>query len=179
MKPKPLIKLLLVFVLVIVSTLTPLFRVLANAEELPQEAEVVETTETENEKSEIAEWWDEKVMPQIFTFVAGASGTGVVAVFASILIKKSFKALKDRLEKQIEANAKTKEEYEARQKQLDLATAKLEEALTEAMNKRLDAYDEKLNEALEKLQLQHEEYLETKAKGEKLGNLLIETFSDK
>ena len=181
---KKIIILLLIGVFLVIN-LFPLALIHADEIDAGNEDKTTEVIDIEDEedalnveKSEIAKWWDEKVMPQILMVVTSMTGTTIVAVILRSLVKKTISSIKERFEKQIESSAKNEKDYKERIELLEETCKVLEKKLVDAITQKMGVYEKMLEEALAKLDVQSDEYKATKEKCEQLGNKMLEVFGN-
>lgn len=150
-------------------------------EEIVEPPVVDEPEEPTEEKSELAIWFEDKVMPYLLTFITAFLGTGVVGLILRKLVKTGLSAANNAL---ATATNKLKLSEESN-KILQEASKVLNSTVESKLNDYIEVLERKFNEANQKLiELQntlYEEqtkYIEAKNKAITLSEKLINTFGD-
>lgn len=150
-------------------------------EEIEEPPIIDEPEEPTEEKSELAVWFEEKVMPYLLTFITAFLGTGVVGLILRKLVKTGLSAANNAL---ATATNKLKLSEESN-KILQEASKVLNTTVENKLNDYIVVLETKFNEANQKLiELQntlYEEqtkYIEAKNKAITLSEKLINTFGD-
>lgn len=128
-------------------------------------------------KSEIGIWFEEKVLPIIFTFIASLFGSGAIFAILSKLVNKLFDNSKKKLEEELAALKLSQEQNELIKEKFD----QLERFTYDSLSK-INTYFEmeitpKMNQIIEESNISKEQYLATKEKAMKLAESLLEHFN--
>ena len=131
----------------------------------------------EPQQSELAVWFDENVMPHIFTFVTAFLGTGVVGLILRTLVKKGLSSAQSAFGKASEKLNLSDESNRALQEATNnlnkLVAEKMEELII-VFDDRVKRFNDELDEIQNDLEIEQSKYLETKAKAIALSEKLVE-----